>query len=185
MLSWMHSCRNSFWPNGSLALPAPPRDKNTKLRTQVAAKAFLFSVIPGTAFPSSFASCRMAWAVCRFDKNIPVSHSLDELKRVLGNDTARRGMLSVYDMLQHPTLNKRLVYLILEGLLETVFPKNHFHKLFADFHSRSPRVSTKTSTRSPAVTQKRWWFQPLLSPANAFLEFSVYYHARLLFLMTI
>ncbi|CAG0880415.1 unnamed protein product [Darwinula stevensoni] len=129
---YLKNFRNSFWPNGSLALPAPPRDKNTKLRTQIAAKAFLFSVIP-----------------------VLYLNPLDELKRVLGNDTARRGMLSVYDMFQHPTLNKRLVYLILEGLLVTVFPRNQFHKLFTEFHHQSPRVSTKASTRSPGVTRKR------------------------------
>jgi sorting nexin-13 len=45
--NYLRTLRNNFWPNGSLALPNPPRDKSAKKRTEIAAKASLLSFIPG------------------------------------------------------------------------------------------------------------------------------------------
>jgi sorting nexin-13 len=43
-------------------------------------------------------------------------------------------------MFQHQALNKRLLCVILEGLLLTMFPENKFDEVFRKLHSRSPRV---------------------------------------------
>ena len=60
-----------------------PRDEPTKSRTRVAARSVLFS---------SFS---------------------DDLRRVIGLETARSGLLMMFDMLQHPVLNKRLAIVLL------------------------------------------------------------------------
>ncbi|XP_038077949.1 sorting nexin-13-like isoform X2 [Patiria miniata] len=102
--------RESFWPGGILAESAPERSKNDKLRTLVAAKVKLFSSIP------------------------------DELKNFIGNDTSRRGMLRLMQMLQNKVLNKRLLYVVLEGLLTIIFRTNKFKEIFRKLHSQSPRL---------------------------------------------
>ncbi|KAG9333163.1 hypothetical protein JZ751_013421 [Albula glossodonta] len=51
-----------------------------------------------------------------------------------------RGTLRVFEMFQHQQLNRRLVYVLLEGLLETMFPQCQMPQLFTRLHSRSPRL---------------------------------------------
>ena len=87
-----------------------PRDENTKMRTRIVARAALFS---------SFS---------------------DDLRRVIGSETSRSGMTMLFDMLQHPVLNKRLGIVILEGILETLFHEQDFKTIFQKLHSRSSRV---------------------------------------------
>ena len=41
----------------------------------------------------------------------------DDLKHILGNETSRIGLLLLFSMFQHQVLNKRLLYVLLEGLL--------------------------------------------------------------------
>ncbi|XP_039534300.1 sorting nexin-13 isoform X1 [Pimephales promelas] len=102
--------RDSYWPNGILAETPPRRDKSLRMRTRVAAKTTLLGIMP------------------------------DELKHIIGADTTRKGILRVFDMFQHQSLNRRLVYVFLEGFLETLFPQYKFPDLFVKLHSRSPRV---------------------------------------------
>ncbi|XDV33724.1 hypothetical protein PO909_004025 [Leuciscus waleckii] len=102
--------RDSYWPNGILAETPPRRDKSLRMRTRVAAKTTLLGIMP------------------------------DELKHIIGADTTRKGILRVFDMFQHQSLNRRLVYVFLEGFLETLFPQYKFSDLFVKLHSRSPRV---------------------------------------------
>ncbi|XP_073787435.1 sorting nexin-13 isoform X4 [Danio rerio] len=102
--------RDSYWPNGILAETPPRRDKNLRMRTRVAAKTTLLGIMP------------------------------DELKHIIGADTTRKGILRVFEMFQHQPLNRRLVYVFLEGFLETLFPQYKFPELFEKLHSRSPRV---------------------------------------------
>lgn len=64
----------------------------------------------------------------------------DELKHIIGADTTRKGILRVFDMFQHQPMNRRLVYVFLEGFLETMFPQYKFPELFVKLHSRSPRI---------------------------------------------
>lgn len=102
--------RDSYWPNGILAETPPRRDKNIRMRTRVAAKTNLLGIMP------------------------------DELKHIIGADTTRKGILRVFDMFQHQPMNRRLVYVFLEGFLETMFPQYKFPELFIKLHSRSPRT---------------------------------------------
>ncbi|XP_062342813.1 sorting nexin-13 isoform X2 [Osmerus eperlanus] len=102
--------RDSYWPNGILAETLPRRDKSIRMRTRVAAKTNLLGIMP------------------------------DELKHIIGADTTRKGILRVFDMFQHQPMNRRLVYVFLEGFLETMFPQYKFPELFVKLHSRSPRT---------------------------------------------
>ena len=80
------------------------------MRTRIVAKAALFSSFP------------------------------DNLRSVIGSETSRSGMMMLFDMLQHPVLNKRLGIVILEGILETLFNEQDFKVIFQKLHSRSSRV---------------------------------------------
>ena len=40
-----------------------------------------------------------------------------------GSETSRAGLAMLFEMLQFPSLNKRLVIVILEGVIKTVFPE--------------------------------------------------------------
>uniref|UniRef100_A0A8C2X7F8 Sorting nexin 13 n=1 Tax=Cyclopterus lumpus TaxID=8103 RepID=A0A8C2X7F8_CYCLU len=102
--------RDSYWPNGILAETPPRRDKSIRMRTRIAAKTSLLGIMP------------------------------DELKHIIGADTTRKGILRVFDMFQYQPMNRRLVYVFLEGFLETMFPQYKFPELFVKLHSRSPRV---------------------------------------------
>lgn len=102
--------RDSYWPNGILAETPPRRDKSIRMRTRVAAKTSLLGIMP------------------------------DELKHIIGADTTRKGILRVFDMFQYQPMNRRLVYVFLEGFLETMFPQYKFPELFVKLHSRSPRT---------------------------------------------
>ncbi|XP_066571654.1 sorting nexin-13 isoform X2 [Amia ocellicauda] len=120
--------RDAFWPNGILAETPPRRDKSIRMRTRVAAKTSLLGIMP------------------------------DELKHIIGADTARKGILRVFDMFQHQQLNRRLVYVFLEGFLETMFPQYKFPELFVKLHSRSERMqrySQKLKTAPVPPLQKR------------------------------
>ena len=101
-----------------LAAPKPSRDQHTRMRTRVVAKAKMLGTID------------------------------DELKSFLGSDTTRRGVTRIFNMFQHPTLNRRLVYVILEGMLVTLFSDNKFRDVFQQLHSRSPRVEQLKAKRS-------------------------------------
>ncbi|XP_030057370.1 sorting nexin-13 isoform X2 [Microcaecilia unicolor] len=120
--------RDAFWPNGILAETAPRRDKAIRMRTRVAAKTKLLEIMP------------------------------DELKHIIGAETTRKGILRVFEMFQHNQLNKRLVYVFLEGFLETLFPQYKFHELFSKLHSRSERMKKYKqrlqSSQTPSL-QKR------------------------------
>ncbi|KAH0627411.1 hypothetical protein JD844_003064 [Phrynosoma platyrhinos] len=102
--------RDAFWPNGILAEAVPRRDNSIRMRTRIAGKTKLLGIMP------------------------------DELKHILGAETTRKGILRVFEMFQHTQLNKRLVYVFLEGFLETLFPVYGFPDLFKKLHSRSKQM---------------------------------------------
>uniref|UniRef100_A0A8C5PT09 Sorting nexin 13 n=1 Tax=Leptobrachium leishanense TaxID=445787 RepID=A0A8C5PT09_9ANUR len=102
--------RDSFWPNGILAETPPRRDRSIRMRTRVAAKTKLLEIMP------------------------------DELKHIIGAETTRKGILRVFEMFQHTQLNRRLVYVFLEGFLENLFSHYKFQELFNKLHSRSERM---------------------------------------------
>ncbi|XP_042328325.1 sorting nexin-13 isoform X3 [Sceloporus undulatus] len=120
--------RDAFWPNGILAEAVPRRDNSIRMRTRIAGKTKLLGIMP------------------------------DELKHILGAETTRKGILRVFEMFQHTQLNKRLVYVFLEGFLETLFPVYGFPDLFKKLHSSSKQMQQYMhrlqSTQTPFL-QKR------------------------------
>ncbi|XP_012227771.1 sorting nexin-13-like isoform X2 [Linepithema humile] len=110
--------KNSFWPNGVKAESKPPRDTEMKNRTRVAAKIALLSCLS------------------------------DELKHIIGSETTRRGLLRVFELFQRPVLNRRLLYVLLEGIVETLFPRNNLVTTFKKLYSVSPRVKNKSKVKS-------------------------------------
>lgn len=84
---------------------------------------------------------------------------LDELKHIIGAETTRKGILRVFEMFQHNQLNRRMVYVFLEGFLETLFPQYKFRELFNKLHSRSKQIQKykqKLQTTQAPSLQKRW-----------------------------
>ncbi|XP_031789640.1 sorting nexin-13 isoform X1 [Nasonia vitripennis] len=110
--------KHSFWPNGVRADSKPPRDSETKSRTRVAAKVALLSCLS------------------------------DELKHIIGSETTRRGLLRVFELFQRPVLNRRLLYVLLEGIVENLFPQTDLVTTFRKLYSVSPRVKSKCKTKS-------------------------------------
>ncbi|XP_059091877.1 sorting nexin-13-like [Tigriopus californicus] len=108
--TYLKACKESLWPQGYPAAPRPQRDESTKMRTRVAARVALYS---------SFS---------------------EDLKRAIGSETSRAGLQMLFDMVQHPVLNKRLAILLLEGFLGSLFHEENFPALFKRLHSRSGRV---------------------------------------------
>ncbi|XP_059050081.1 sorting nexin-13-like isoform X2 [Achroia grisella] len=88
------------------------RDSATKARTRVAAKVALL-----TAYS-------------------------DELRHIAGSDTARRGLLTVFDLFQTQEINRRLILVLLEAVLTNLFPDNNIPELFKKLYSNSFRVPT-------------------------------------------
>nr|CAI5838306.1 unnamed protein product [Callosobruchus analis] len=97
--------RQSFWPNGIRSDKKVERDSAIKNRTRVAAKIALLSCLS------------------------------DELKHIIGSETTRRGLLTVFDLFQRPILNRRLLYVMLEGVLSNLFPDKDIGKLFIKMYS--------------------------------------------------
>uniref|UniRef100_A0A0K2UHU8 Sorting nexin13like [Megachile rotundata] n=1 Tax=Lepeophtheirus salmonis TaxID=72036 RepID=A0A0K2UHU8_LEPSM len=110
---YLLSLKDSFWPKGVPVASRAPRDESTKMRTRFAAKSALFSSLS------------------------------DDLRRVIGSETSRTGILTLFDMIQHPILNKRLVFVAFEGILKTLFDEQNFSDLFYKLHSRSSRVKNE------------------------------------------
>uniref|UniRef100_A0A914I4D0 Sorting nexin-13 n=1 Tax=Globodera rostochiensis TaxID=31243 RepID=A0A914I4D0_GLORO len=65
----------------------------------------------------------------------------EELRLFVGSSTVQSGVETVSEALQNRHLNRRLCYVVLERLLVTCFPKNHFNRLLPQLHSKSPRAA--------------------------------------------
>ncbi|XP_061179851.1 sorting nexin-13-like isoform X2 [Saccostrea echinata] len=111
MAEYVRKFRDAFWPGGSLAEPRAPRDHHTKMRTRVLCRAKMLGSVS------------------------------DDFRHLMGTETIRVGTSRMFDMFQHQTLNKRFVYVFLEGVIITLFPQNKFSELFQRLHSRSERVT--------------------------------------------
>lgn len=107
--SYLSHIKESLWPNGVRAASRAERDEAARLRTRIVAKAALLSALS------------------------------DDMKHLLGSDTTRRGLLRVYNTFQHPVINRRLVYVFLEGVLELIFPP------IIDINSKLSRSRDKKS----------------------------------------
>ena len=123
--------RNSFWPNGSPAMPRPARDEATKMRTRVAAKMALLSCIPGKTFQHD-----LHFSPLLISENV---FTADEIKHLIGSETTRQGVLRVFDLLQNPVLNRRLVYSFLEEIIDTLYPEQKIPEFFEKLNSSSPK----------------------------------------------
>ncbi|XP_064647759.1 sorting nexin-13-like isoform X2 [Lineus longissimus] len=112
---YVKALRDALWPCGVPAEIRSIRDHNTKMRTRVVCKAKMLGNIS------------------------------DEIKTLMGSESTRLGVQRVFNLFQHKTLNKRLVYVFLEGFMETLFPENKFQDVFHKIHSQSPRVKTENA----------------------------------------
>lgn len=72
----------------------------------------------------------------------------DELKHIIGSETTRRGLLTIFELFQRPILNRRLLYVLLEGVLCTLFPEKDIFTLFKKLHSKSKRIQDKSNTQT-------------------------------------
>ncbi|KAF5288724.1 hypothetical protein FQA39_LY15296 [Lamprigera yunnana] len=97
---YLHTFKHSFWPHGVKAEKGVERDEATYCRTRIAAKVALLSWLS------------------------------DELKHIIGSETTRRGLLTIFELFQRPTLNRRLLYVLLEGILTTLFPEKKMSDIF-------------------------------------------------------
>lgn len=102
-------CRDSVWPDGQLAGDSAPRSVESRARARILAKSLMLSALP------------------------------DELRLILGAETTYTGINTISSALQNKQLNRRLLYVLLERLLITIFPNNRLDKIFARLHSKSPR----------------------------------------------
>ncbi|KAK5645980.1 hypothetical protein RI129_004444 [Pyrocoelia pectoralis] len=111
---YLHTFKHSFWPHGVKAEKPLERDEATLFRTRIAAKAALLSWLS------------------------------DELKHIIGSETTRRGLLTIFELFQRPVLNRRLLYVLLEGILMTLFPEKKmsdtFQKLYGKYRSAETKV---------------------------------------------
>ncbi|KAK2580520.1 hypothetical protein KPH14_006255 [Odynerus spinipes] len=114
---YLRFIKNSLWPNGIKAESKPTRDLETKNRTRVVAKVALLSCFS------------------------------DDLKHIIGSETTRHGLLRVFELFQQPVLNRRLLYVLLEGIVETLFPQNNIADTFKKTYSASPRLRDKIKTK--------------------------------------
>jgi hypothetical protein len=64
--------------------------------------------------------------------------------------------MCVFEMFQHENLNRRLVLVLFEGILQELFPDNHFSQVFERLHSKSARISEtdKKGTNWPPYLHK-------------------------------
>ncbi|RCN34092.1 PX domain protein, partial [Ancylostoma caninum] len=106
---YLTALRDSVWPDGQLAGDTLPRSPELKARARILAKSLMLSSLP------------------------------DELRLVLGAETTYTGINTISSALQNKQLNRRLLYVLIERLLLTIFPNNRLDKIFARLHSKSPR----------------------------------------------
>lgn len=48
--------------------------------------------------------------------------------------------MTVFELFQRPILNRRLLYVMLEGVLCTLFPEKPMVEIFEKLHSKSKRI---------------------------------------------
>ena len=112
---------DNFWPNGILADKMPPREKAIEMRNRVLTKTKMHGVIPV------------------------------ELRRIVGNETCRRGVVQLFELMQYRELNFRFCCVLLEGIVKKIFPSNKFEEIFEKFHTSSPKIRSynrKKETRA-------------------------------------
>ena len=61
----------------------------------------------------------------------------DEIKHLIGSETTRQGILRVFELFQDPVLNRRLWYVIIETLADSLFQGQNTTEFFEKFHASS------------------------------------------------
>lgn len=149
-LEWLHLvCSCSFVWSWSLS---PPAGQWGKTSTMIIS-------LPVVVI-SAFSTLRLFYFCHCFEEDLHIAltssfSASDELKHIIGADTTRKGILRVFEMFQYQPMNRRLVYVFLEGFLETMFPQYKFPELFVKLHSRSPRIH-RYNQKLKCASLKRW-----------------------------
>ncbi|XP_067639431.1 sorting nexin-25 isoform X2 [Eurosta solidaginis] len=120
----------SFWPGGVLASSFPARSDDIKEMTHNAAKDLLVDNIP------------------------------EVLCNLVGAQTAKHGVMKVFEAMQNPTYNKQLFYELLEILMIEFFPEIRQLKLpgikssttTQQSHTSATATSTTTTSHIPAAS---------------------------------
>ena len=107
---YMDLFKEAWWPDDIIAGLVSPRSEDLLTATRVEAKVKLFGVLP------------------------------DELKRIVGQQCAKSGIVRFFDMLQYPRLNRRLFHVLLESFLSKLFEANKFPELFKTLYQHHRKV---------------------------------------------
>ena len=59
---------------------------------------------------------------------------IDDLRRFIGTKNTQEGTTQVLELFQYPKLNKRIVYVLFEGLLEAIFAQNKVPEALKNLH---------------------------------------------------
>ena len=65
------------------------------------------------------------------------SYVSDEIKHLIGSETTRQGVLRVFELFQDPVLNRRLLYVLIEALADSLFQGQNMTEFFEKFHTSS------------------------------------------------
>ncbi|GFN79491.1 sorting nexin-25-like [Plakobranchus ocellatus] len=93
LIYYTQTFKESMWPDGELASMPAPRSDEQKQECRMQAKTKLLENIP------------------------------DNLKTLVGEDNARRGVIKIFEVLQHKNFNKHLIYNLIELLIMEVLPE--------------------------------------------------------------
>jgi hypothetical protein len=63
-----------------------------------------------------------------------------QLRFAFGARATNDAVNNVSEILQHPTLNRRLCYIFFERIIINIFPKNNVKELLSVLNSKSPRA---------------------------------------------
>ena len=59
---------------------------------------------------------------------------IDDLRRFIGTKNTQEGITQVLELFQYPKLNKRILYILFEGLLEAIFAQNRVADVLKKMH---------------------------------------------------
>lgn len=114
------------------------RDEGVKFRTRIAAKIALLSCQSGKHMCVHIISKRFKLVISL----------VDELKHIIGSETTRKGLMTVFEIFQRPILNRRLLYILLEDILSTLFPEKNVSEIFLKLYSKSKRYQDKQKQKN-------------------------------------
>lgn len=152
--AWVNQMRDAMWPNGQPAPELPQRPEDCITRTRIEARAKLLGLLPDelrrivgqeAAKRGVLGYVGSGWDRVGLGGWGGVSKMrFWEVWCLLCAPSSQYQTLSsspepsFFQMLQHPRLNKRFIYTLLEALLLRLFPApNNFVELFARLHAAS------------------------------------------------